>query len=183
MDKHGLRLKIKTDLQELDETTYLEKSKSLSKNLLSVLPEIISKHCIESLKLGVYSPFQREPIWFSEFEKNLYEYLIVHMHKDSHLSFHPVDLKTLKSEKISLEIDSKLRDKEVTPNVILVPGLAFTKEGERLGRGKGYFDKYLENSQSIKIGICFDLQIKPDVLAKAHDIEMDYVITETNIYK
>ena len=51
--------------------------------------------------------------------------------------------------------------KVVIPDVLIVPGLAFSINRERLGRGKGFYDRYLEKNNMIKtIGICFREQLK-----------------------
>ncbi len=61
--------------------------------------------------------------------------------------------------------------------LVLVPGRAFTKQGDRLGRGKGFYDIYLEphkNSPTIKkAGICFPLQVLPELPTAPYDIKMD----------
>lgn len=65
---------------------------------------------------------------------------------------------------------------------LLVPGLVFNKNGNRLGKGKGFYDKTLETYQGIKVGICFDFQISPDTLpTEAHDVKVDYLITESGV--
>jgi 5-formyltetrahydrofolate cyclo-ligase len=65
-------------------------------------------------------------------------------------------------------------------DVFLCPGLAFDKQGGRLGRGKGYYDRALSNARpdAIKLGICFADQIVPDTFAEEHDIRMDEVLFE-----
>ena len=60
--------------------------------------------------------------------------------------------------------------------VILVPGMAFDAKGHRLGRGRGYYDRFLSSLPSELIGVCFDFQKVPDVPVDAHDIAMDAVI-------
>ena len=60
---------------------------------------------------------------------------------------------------------------------ILVPGVAFDAAGYRLGRGKGYYDRFLDAHPEIhKIGVCFDFQKVSAVPVDAHDIAMDAVI-------
>lgn len=64
-------------------------------------------------------------------------------------------------------------------DLIIVPGMAFDKEGHRLGRGKGFYDRFLSqtNIQSAyKIGICLPHQMVEQVPTEAHDIVMDEVI-------
>jgi 5-formyltetrahydrofolate cyclo-ligase len=65
---------------------------------------------------------------------------------------------------------------------LLIPGLVFNKNGNRLGKGKGFYDKTLENYQGIKVGICFDFQVSPDTLpTEAHDVKVDYLISESGV--
>lgn len=66
---------------------------------------------------------------------------------------------------------------------IIVPGLAFTKRGQRLGRGGGYYDRYLASlpPATVKIGVCFALQIVETLPIEHHDQKMDVVITEEGL--
>lgn len=71
------------------------------------------------------------------------------------------------------------RDQENRPHdlVALVPGVAFDAEGHRLGRGRGYYDRFLASRPDIyKIGVCFDFQKLPEVPVDAFDIPVDEVI-------
>lgn len=62
-------------------------------------------------------------------------------------------------------------------DVAVVPGMAFDSRGNRLGRGKGYYDRLLPLLQrAYKIGICFPFQRVPGIPADEHDIKMDEVI-------
>ena len=62
-------------------------------------------------------------------------------------------------------------------DTILVPGMAFDAAGHRLGRGRGYYDRFLATHPEIcKIGVCFDFQKVPEVPFGPYDIPMDEVI-------
>ena len=62
--------------------------------------------------------------------------------------------------------------------VFLVPGLAFDKQGRRLGFGGGWYDRALANFQhSLKIGIAFGCQMVDEVPCEAHDVKMDVIVT------
>ncbi len=66
-----------------------------------------------------------------------------------------------------------------TIDLCLIPGVAFDKKGIRLGRGKGYYDRFLPLLQAPKVGIGYDCQLIEDVLPEEpHDIRMDYLFTE-----
>lgn len=67
-------------------------------------------------------------------------------------------------------------------DLAIVPGMAFDAEGNRLGRGKGYYDRLLERlrrSGVYIIGICFGFQKVEAVPYEPHDVRMDEVISDT----
>ena len=66
--------------------------------------------------------------------------------------------------------------------VVLVPGVAFSSTGARLGRGSGYFDRFLSGYRGTKVGLAFDLQIVRAIPEEGHDQRMDLVITESRVY-
>lgn len=62
-------------------------------------------------------------------------------------------------------------------DVVVVPGMSFDTRGNRLGRGKGYYDRFLKRHPQIyKIGVCFDFQKMPGVPTEENDIKMDIVV-------
>lgn len=62
-------------------------------------------------------------------------------------------------------------------DVAIVPGVAFTKDGKRMGHGRGYYDRMLPKlANAYKIGICFQFQIMDDIPTDKYDIKMDEVI-------
>ncbi len=67
--------------------------------------------------------------------------------------------------------------------VILIPGLAFDKNGNRMGFGKGYYDRFLEKTSAVKIALCYSFQVVEHIPAEVHDVPMDYIITEKEIIK
>ena len=80
-----------------------------------------------------------------------------------------------------LEPENPIKINEV--DVFLVPGVAFTTSGKRLGRGGGYYDKFLSKyPDTLKIGITFNERIMQDLPTESHDISMDYVFTNDKYY-
>ncbi len=67
------------------------------------------------------------------------------------------------------------------PDLILVPGLAFSEKGDRLGFGKGYYDRFLSEAKGLKVGLCYDFQFLPALPSEPHDVKLDAVITETGV--
>lgn len=81
----------------------------------------------------------------------------------------------------------RLRAAEISG--LVIPGLAFDSKCNRLGRGRGFFDRALAqlsnetNKTFIKIGVCFDRQISAEEIpVETHDIPMDWVVTETQTF-
>jgi 5-formyltetrahydrofolate cyclo-ligase len=62
-------------------------------------------------------------------------------------------------------------------DLILVPGLAFDKNGHRLGRGGGFYDRLLANTSAVKCGVGFDEQVHADIPVEDHDVLLDYIVT------
>ena len=64
-------------------------------------------------------------------------------------------------------------------DVAIIPGMAFDAEGHRLGRGKGYYDRFLARVPHLyKIGLCFSWQMVDHVPCDEHDAVMDEVIVQ-----
>lgn len=61
-------------------------------------------------------------------------------------------------------------------DLIIVPGVAFDVNNNRLGRGKAYYDKLLKYTSAYKVGICFDFQLLDSVPTDKFDIGMNKVI-------
>lgn len=67
-------------------------------------------------------------------------------------------------------------------DVAVIPGMAFDHDGHRLGRGRGYYDRFLsrfspQTSHLYKIGLCFPFQLVDEVPTDANDVLMDCVIS------
>jgi len=64
-------------------------------------------------------------------------------------------------------------------DLVIVPGVAFDRNKSRLGRGKGYYDRYFINKRIVKIGVCFDFQLLKSIPIDSFDIKMDKVVTNS----
>ncbi|WP_242342928.1 5-formyltetrahydrofolate cyclo-ligase [Anaeromyxobacter terrae] len=64
-------------------------------------------------------------------------------------------------------------------DLVLMPGVAFSADGHRLGRGGGYYDATLESMpRAVRIGLAFELQVVPALPFEAHDARLDALVTE-----
>lgn len=70
-------------------------------------------------------------------------------------------------------------------DLIMVPGVAFDRNGGRTGHGKGYYDKLLEHArvETPLVALAFECQMFPEIPCESHDIYMDKVVTESAVYE
>jgi 5-formyltetrahydrofolate cyclo-ligase len=62
-------------------------------------------------------------------------------------------------------------------DLVLVPGVAFDLRGNRLGRGKGFYDRLLAKIRGVKCGVAFDEQIVEKIPVEPRDVRMDFILT------
>jgi 5-formyltetrahydrofolate cyclo-ligase len=66
------------------------------------------------------------------------------------------------------------------PDVIVIPGLAFTVDGRRLGQGGGWYDRFLPGRRAdcTTIGVCFSAQLVDDIPTDDHDVQLDAIVAD-----
>jgi 5-formyltetrahydrofolate cyclo-ligase len=79
-------------------------------------------------------------------------------------------------------------EREIRPeqiDFVIVPGVAFGRDGARMGNGQGYYDRLLESVRSDcpLVGLCFECQLFDNLIVDAHDVFMDKVVTERAVYE
>ncbi|MDD4489388.1 MAG: 5-formyltetrahydrofolate cyclo-ligase [Paludibacter sp.] len=98
--------------------------------------------------------------------------------KGHHMTIRPFvseDMLTMGNLKIMEPMSG--RDYLKTVDIVIVPGVAFDRKKKRIGRGKGYYDRYFKNKRIKKWGIGFDFQLYETIPSASYDIKMDRVIT------
>jgi 5-formyltetrahydrofolate cyclo-ligase len=70
-----------------------------------------------------------------------------------------------------------------TVDVVLVPGVAFTATGLRLGQGGGWYDRFLTRlrDDAVAVGVCFEPQLVADLPTEEHDVVLDLVVTDAGV--
>jgi 5-formyltetrahydrofolate cyclo-ligase len=79
-------------------------------------------------------------------------------------------------------------DRLVEPDeldVIVVPGVAFSRRGGRMGNGQGYYDRLLVRTRADcpLVGLCYECQLFDELIVAPHDVFMDLVVTELAVYR
>ena len=102
--------------------------------------------------------------------KELKFFYIKDLYKDTKINKYGI----LEPNEYACEVSTDLLD------ALIVPGLAFTADGKRLGYGGGYYDKLLsmKSFKAFAIGFCFKFQIIKDLPTEIHDKKVDYIITD-----
>lgn len=67
--------------------------------------------------------------------------------------------------------------------LMIIPAVAFDRNGNRLGRGKGFYDRLLATSHATKIGVGYEFQLFDSIPSEPHDVAMDMVITQKTLIK
>ena len=83
-------------------------------------------------------------------------------------------------------LEPKISGKAIIPDIIMVPLVAFDKQLNRIGYGKGYYDRSLKKISKIKkktisLGIAYSFQECPRIPVNKHDFKLDYIFTERGI--
>lgn len=61
--------------------------------------------------------------------------------------------------------------------MVVVPAVAYDRRGNRVGRGKGYYDRLLRDTKALKVGVAYDFQLVDEIDTEPHDVGVDIVIT------
>lgn len=146
-----------------------------------ILSKIASSESIKSAKtVALYASLSDEVQSFELIELlSQTKHIVLPRVAGDDMDFYPYTPSSLKVGAFGIE--EPQGSEPISPDeidVIVVPGVAFTTDGKRCGRGKGYYDKYLSRSgfRAIKIGVCYTEQLAEDIPNEPHDIVMDYMI-------
>jgi len=188
--KSALRKKMKLTISELSMSVREEKDKRISHWLKLFIADYLRKNLSTQnqsiLNLGVYSPLKDEVSWqgaiagLSSIELSYpsFESPGVMVFRQASLK---EELEVTSSFGVPIGAPPNTSPVRI-PDICLIPGLSFSKEGERLGRGKGYYDRYLEGFSGVKIGIAYSEQMQAVLPREEHDELLDGVVTDQGFY-
>lgn len=94
------------------------------------------------------------------------------------------DLNELKPSALQIPEPPDVNSPAVNPQIVIAPGLAFTQHGERLGRGGGYYDRYLARGKPKQVvGLAYDWQIVDHLPTDQHDQRVSMIVTPTRVIR
>ncbi|MEK7545422.1 MAG: 5-formyltetrahydrofolate cyclo-ligase [Patescibacteria group bacterium] len=107
-------------------------------------------------------------------------------HKKRSIKIHHItSLDQLKKTNLGiLEPDKKSpTEKPENIDLVIVPGIAFDEQGNRIGFGGGFYDKLLKKVKCPKVALAYDFQIMQSIPGEKHDVPMDKIITEKRVIR
>ena len=178
MNKEEIRKNMKYLRNKLSQEEIKKKSNAIQTSLLELLQNI------KYDSLFIYNSFKSE-VSTKELIKCLYTSKNVYLPKITENKMYTIHYtKSSILEKNSFGIEEPTGHHcDIDNFVCILPLLAVDNKGNRIGFGKGYYDKFLENKNCIKIGLCYDFQIIKGIPYNKYDIPLDIIISEKRIIK
>ncbi len=179
-NKKALR---KSVLEELKKLTTKQKAKE-SSSLRIQLAKFISANCPKGSIIATFAGLKFEPDLIG-LHQLLPDYKLAYPRcgADRSLDFHIIDKpeKELKPGyyRIPEPIDNSYSPIALDQIALfIVPAFAYTKDGLRLGKGGGYYDRILENASvdTDLVGVCFTIQLKETLPVESHDISVNQIL-------
>ncbi|MSR67362.1 5-formyltetrahydrofolate cyclo-ligase [Candidatus Peribacteria bacterium] len=185
-EKIELRRAIKERLTRMSENDRRVESQIIVRELRKMLPESMTT-------IAVYFPYLDEPDIQSLVAELLEQKNVICLPKaEMHgMTMHRIrsldDVQKNPVTGIFEPIEPAPLD-ETTIAIVIIPGRAFLRTGERLGRGNGGYDRWISdqrkrNPETRFIGVCFDCQIVQEMPTEQHDEKVDVVLSATEFKK
>jgi len=198
--KELLRKKILMKRRLFDSDARVINNDNIINNTKSVLDSILEKKTNElaTKKLdkldkrpivGLYLPMKGEPDLLKLVINSKYHFSIPKL-KGAKMDFTFYHLGSALEQSAFGKLMQPVGNTELIPDVTIIPGLAFSLGGSRLGFGAGHYDRYFAKIKQnklepkggiIKIGVCFHDDLHEYLPHEAHDIKLDYLITDQTI--
>ncbi len=174
LTKAQLRAEIKSTLSKLSDDVIFKRTSEINSHLQSLIQK---KNLV-----GAFAPLKGEPQWPLCSGHESWAFPAV---RKSEMVFKKCAFPDLVEEQVvGLTLKVPPVDAPVVvPEVLIIPGLAFSLIGERLGRGRGYYDRYLEHFTGIRIGVCFEEQLLSKIPSEGHDAKMHWIVTDKRVVK
>ncbi|KAI3386439.1 hypothetical protein SNEBB_009097 [Seison nebaliae] len=162
-------------IRQIEELDQYEKAENISiffnlSNRTEVITIPFIQHLLENTTKNVFVPFV---------SGNCMKMKKLTNDNKKYLHFHHF---LQPNEKFINHFDDLNDHMEFKRNIFIIPGVAFTADGKRLGRGGGYYDKFLSRilhrDNNTLIGVTFKEVLLDDFLTEEHDILMDLVISD-----
>lgn len=147
---------------------------------------LLNKFILENSfkKIGLFYPLGSEINLLQDLDLSTQCYCFPRVNGEELQFYHVRDMANFEAS--SLKVFEPVSTKEPLlldeQDLVLVPGVVFNKKGQRIGMGKGFYDRYLAKTFALKIGLCFSFQVLDEQwLSQAWDEDLDGLLTEKYI--
>ncbi|MHB8963973.1 MAG: 5-formyltetrahydrofolate cyclo-ligase [Saccharofermentanales bacterium] len=190
MDKQEMRDRIRTIRESQIEATRIEKSDAICRNLLSL--ELFSPERVKGRRIALFCSHKGEPETL-EMYRVLSGYgaeCFFPIVKGHHILMGKScegqsGYSGFRAGELGIPEPEQSMDELVMMDIIIIPGIAFSEDGHRIGYGKGYYDKYISRYLTEKmppvIAPAFEFQVVSEIVPSSHDIPVDVIVTEKRI--
>lgn len=168
---------------------FSEKDKKIYQNFFVNYEDIIPKDGVIAAYIPIETEYNLYPL-LKELEKRGHKIAVAFMESSENIEFcYWREGDELENSKIFPKIkEPKKKDIVRNPEVVIVPLIGCDVTCNRIGRGKGVYDKKIEQLQNSKlstifIGLCYEEQILDKVPTEPHDKKLNYIISEKKIFK
>ncbi len=177
MEKLIQRKTIKSRLANLSQSDREEYSKIICDKLIDLVEKTNVKIIMS------YQPIQKEVDmnWFNQYIEE----------KDIQICYPRIvgdDLIAISSKEFDLDqygirqpVNGITIDKQDI-ELVIIPLIGFDENLNRLGRGKGYYDRFLENTRALKVAVAYEIQKQDLIITNEQDIKMDVILTQEKDY-
>lgn len=177
MEKLIQRKTIKSRLANLSRSDREEYSKIICDKLIDLVEKTNVKIIMS------YQPIQKEVDmnWFNQYIEE----------KDIQICYPRIvgdDLIAISSKEFDLDqygirqpVNGITIDKQDI-ELVIIPLIGFDENLNRLGRGKGYYDRFLENTRALKVAVAYEIQKQDLIITNEQDIKMDVILTQEKDY-
>lgn len=202
-EKVAARRQLKTALKEASNEQLATQSKSICSNVMSMPAFQQAGTVVAYLSCPKLREVDTEPVIQDLLSRQVRVYVPVVNDSDSNMQMLHIDSLADVAEvppfgirePVPLYSDGSVRAELLQdgqmPDLVLIPGLGFDRSGKRLGRGGGYYDKFLDGlsaeaeaknaKKPLHVGLSFDQQLIDDVPVHDHDHEIDVIVTPNQV--
>lgn len=184
--KADLRADVRRRLAGLPPKERSQESRSLCRRLKELLPS-------PPITLCAFAPLRSEPDIFSLLQERLEQEDRIYLPRveGGRIVFRRItDLRSLEAGAFNI-LEPSPEAAALDPSLLqhaLIPGVAFDRKGNRLGRGNGGYDHWIRGQRSLNPravfwGVCFECQLMQDVPIEAHDERVDNIVTARGLFR
>ncbi len=184
MNPHEQKKRLRSELKQRRSELSQSKRVEMSKQIVQFLGEIDEFNQAKSVfcYISYLSEVETGSLISHFLQQNLSLAVPKIVGKTEMLAITLTDLTDLEPDKMGILTPKSNEMATAAFDIAITPGVGFTENGERLGYGRGYYDRwFVKNKVKTKIGIAFEVQIVDELPLESTDIALDLLVTENRI--